>query len=420
MFRKITSILAVLALSATSILAQTHQKCASADLLQAAIKADPSILAKQADLEAKTKAFIKSRTLAKTTGTVYTIPVVFHIIHNGEAIGTGSNVSDSQVNFQLKRMNEDFRKTNADTLMPSHAFYPLQADCEIEFCLAKRDAAGNATTGINRYNKSGASWTINQIDTFIKPSTIWDRNKYMNIWCVNLIDPASPGVDGYATFPAGSNDTTDGLVVASFAFGWAAGSGDKSIVASHEIGHYLNLIHIWGDGTCGNDFVSDTPPAEMSNSGCPTFPHNVTGPCMPGANGEMFMNYMDYSDAACTVMFTPGQKLRMQAVLTSYRVSLTTSDGCTAPVGIKEIAAAQNFNIYPNPNNGTFSIEAINNSNTKTAISLYNQLGAKVQQYKDVQNFPFKIDMSAMPEGLYFIKLDNGNEIITKKILISK
>jgi hypothetical protein len=363
-----------------------HEKCATMTNQNARIANDPSLLLKMQEGEKITQQWLASNA-GRATNAVITIPVVFHIVHNGEALGTGNNVSDSIVMYQLKRINEDYRKRNADTLMPSNAFYPDQADVEVEFCLAKRTPAGVATSGIVRHNIAGASWSISEVDSLIKPSTIWDRNKYINVWCVNLVDPASPGVDGYATFPTATTDSTDGVVVASFAFGYNTG-GAKSIVATHELGHYFNLLHIWGDGTCASDSVADTPPAEMANSGCPTQPYNVAGPCNPGANGEMFMNYMDYSDAACVVMFSNGQKARMLAAINTFRSSLTTSNGCEATnVGINETANSQGVSIYPNPTFGNFSIAFETAPKEAVSIVLHNQLGAVVKEFNAVNSF---------------------------------
>lgn len=253
----------IIATSFSALLAQHKpEKCATMTILNAQIAKDPSILIKMQQAEKITQQWLLNNA-GRETKQVITIPVVFHIIHNGEPIGEGDNVSDDLVKYQLKRINEDFRKQNADTLLSNHPFYPFQADCEIEFCLAKRTPSGKATTGINRYNKGQASWTQQEVDNLVKPSTIWDRNKYLNFWCVNVVDPDVPGLDGYATFPTETTDSTDGVVVIPSSFGYVGGT-DKSITATHELGHYFNLLHIWGDGECASDSIADTPPAEKA------------------------------------------------------------------------------------------------------------------------------------------------------------
>lgn len=419
MTKKFYLFLALLVLSTTISQAQTHDKCAADNIHKAAIEKDPTILLKIQDAETKISEFKQNRTASNKKGTVYTIPVVIHIVHNGEAVGTGTNISDAQAISQITRLNEDFRKTNEDSLDSSHPFYDDQADCEIEFCLASTDPDGNATTGIIRHNGQRESWDEHDLDSIIKPSTIWDRYSYMNMWCVEIDDPNSPGLDGYGTFPTSTTDSTDGVVVKYDEFG--SFDNYKSIVATHEVGHYLNLNHIWGDNepNCGDDLVDDTPPAYQSNSGCPTFPHNANDSCGTDANGEMFMNYMDYSDASCTVMFTYGQKDRMQAALTTLRSSLLTSEGCNVPVGISNKELENRFDVYPNPSNGNFTINGrlVNASNS--SITLLGALGNVIQESK-VSSLPFEINVNDLPNGVYFIHLNNGSNTLTKKVFITK
>ena len=211
------------------------------------------------------------------------------------------------------------------------------------------------------------SWTMHEIDSIVKPSTIWDRNNYMNIWSINIQDPSAPGVDGFGTFPASTSDTTDGVVIANWVFG--SENGNKTIVGTHEVGHYLNLKHVWGDNqpNCGDDLVNDTPPSAKSNEGCPTFPHNANNICGTGVNGEMFMNYMDYSDAPCTVMFTNDQVDRMQATLLLERASLMQSNGCDAlspplvfDLALRKTMAPGSKTIYKVGDVVTFNITVFN------------------------------------------------------------
>jgi Pregnancy-associated plasma protein-A/Secretion system C-terminal sorting domain/Fibronectin type III domain/Bacterial pre-peptidase C-terminal domain len=162
----------------------------------------------------------------------------------------------------------------------------------------------------------------------------WDATKYMNIWVCDIgLDAQGNRLLGYAQFPGGSY-STDGLVLDYRFTGKGFGAQppfDKGRTATHEIGHYFNLYHIWGDdgSACsGSDQVGDTPNQAGSNGGCPTFPH-VT--CSNGPNGDMYMNYMDYSNDACLTMFSTGQKTRMQATLATggFHSGLTTSNACT-------------------------------------------------------------------------------------------
>ena len=215
-------------------------------------------------------------------------------------------------------------------LIPS-TFSSLVADAEINFCLANRDPNGNATTGIVRVQTSQTSFSTNDgmKSASSGGSNAWPTNQYLNIWVCNM----SGGILGYAQFPGGAA-ATDGVVIGYTCFGTtgtAQAPFNRGRTATHEVGHWLNLRHIWGDATCGSDLVSDTPVHNTSNYGCPSHPRSNS--C--GTSAEMFMNYMDYVDDACMQMFSNGQKARMQALFVSggARAGLATSPGCSGSTG---------------------------------------------------------------------------------------
>lgn len=250
------------------------------------------------------------------------IPVVFHVMHTGEAIGTGKNLSDAQLISQIEALNRDFRKRNSDTTSIPGVFSGRASDCEIEFCLASFDPSGSPTSGITRHNIGTSAFN----DSRDKPSTIWNSTKYLNIWTAEI----SGGLLGYTT-PPGGTTSQDGMVL-GYQYVGIGGSSvrpyNKGRTATHEAGHWLGLDHIWGDdgGACsGSDGISDTPNQGGENYGCPAFP-NVS--CSNGPNGDMFMNYMDYTDDACMFMFTAGQKSKMVSVLNTSRSGIKTSTGC--------------------------------------------------------------------------------------------
>jgi hypothetical protein len=262
---------------------------------------------------------------------VITIPVVVHVVYNT----TAQNISDAQIQSQIDVLNADFIKANADISGVPSAFSSLTANCNIQFCLAKQDPNGAATTGIIRKSTSTTSFSTNDAVKYTAQGgdNAWPSASYLNLWVCNI----SGGILGYAQFPGGAA-ATDGVVINYTAFGntgTAAAPYNKGRTATHEIGHWLNLYHIWGDdsGACtGSDNVSDTPNQGSENYGCPTFPHVS---CSNGPNGDMFMNYMDYTDDACMFMFTAGQNARIQALFATggARASLLSSQGCTAPTG---------------------------------------------------------------------------------------
>jgi hypothetical protein len=315
-------ILATFSLKAQS---QEHRNCAAMEVLEQQLKADPSMLQRMQTIERHTQDFVSKPQL--NTRAVVTIPVVVHIVYRNAA----ENLSDALVQSQIDVLNADFRKLNADVASTPSVFQPFAADAEVNFCLAQRDISGNASTGIMRYSSTRTTdWGTN--DAVKKTSSggvaPWDASKYLNLWVCSI----GGGILGYAQFPGGTA-STDGVVIDYRYFGVTPNSSTSfpynlGRTATHEVGHWLNLRHIWGDATCGDDLVSDTPTQSTSNGGCPAFPHKT---CGNTTNGDMFINYMDYTNDACMYMFSAGQKARMQAVLGvgGSRASLATSNGCT-------------------------------------------------------------------------------------------
>lgn len=238
------------------------------------------------------------------------IPIVFHIFHNGGA----ENISKERVLEQVAILNKDFQRLNSDTNQTNPLYKSVAANCEIEFRLAQIDPNGNCTDGIVRVK---TPLTYNADDA-IKAVSRWPNNKYFNVWVVETISGATlPSVIlGRSQFPGGSNNT-DGVLLKYSVCGNTSTFNNFGRTLTHEIGHSLNLRHIWGDGTCASDFVDDTPPHETANSGCPV---NKVSVCS-GNKIEMTENYMDYTDGSCQNMFSKGQKARMDIVWNSTQNS---------------------------------------------------------------------------------------------------
>jgi hypothetical protein len=257
------------------------------------------------------------------SSTIITISVVVHVVYYTST----ENISTAQVQSQIDVLNEDFRRLNADAINTPSAFQSLAADSEIEFCLASIDPNGNSTTGITRTSTSQSSFSTNDGVKYSSSGGVdaWNTSEYMNIWVCDI----SGGILGYAQFPGG-NSSSDGIVCDYAYFGntgTATSPFNLGRTATHEVGHYLNLRHIWGDSNCGNDYCNDTPEHSGSNYGCPNYPS--TSSCSGnGSNGDMFMNYMDYTDDACMNMFSQDQKTRMIASINTSRSGLITSNGC--------------------------------------------------------------------------------------------
>ena len=280
--------------------------------------------------------------------TIITIPVVVHVVYYNST----QNISTSQIQSQIDILNEDFRRLNANATNTPSAFQSVAADCEIEFCLATVDPNGNSTTGITRTSTYQSSFSANDNVKFTYSGGIdaWNTSDYLNIWVCNLSNFL-----GYAQFPGG-NSSTDGIVC-NYAYFGNIGTATYPFhlgrTATHEVGHYLNLRHIWGDSNCGNDYCNDTPTQYEENFSCPTFPS--TSSCIGnGLNGDMFMNYMDYTNDGCMNMFSQDQKTRMIAAINTFRSGLLTSTGCqgSSTYGCTD-STAINYDSTATINNGS-------------------------------------------------------------------
>jgi hypothetical protein len=249
---------------------------------------------------------------------VITIPVVVHVIHTpGEAIGGGQNISVAQIQSQIDVLNEDFRRLNPDRVNTPNAFVGVAADPSIEFRLACQDPNGNPTNGITRTASTVNAFSVNDDIKFTSRGghDAWPTVRYLNIWVGNL----AGGLLGYAQFPFdyATRPNTDGVVIRTTAFGRVGNvvaPFNTGRTATHEVGHWLGLFHIWGDdgGSCnGSDQCNDTPNQADENFGCPAFP---SASC--SNNADMSMNYMDYTDDACMNIFTNDQRIRMRAIFT--------------------------------------------------------------------------------------------------------
>lgn len=301
-------------------------RCYTQEKYNELIKSDPSLLEKRKVMEVETQQWINENQKKNKAQSIITIPVVVHVVYRTSP----QNISDAQIQSQIDVLNEDYRKLNADAANVPSAFIQYAADAEIEFCLASLDPNGVATTGITRTQTTiqDIGSTSSYYYTSQGGDDIWDRDQYMNIWICEI----SGGTLGFAYYPGSAPADYDGIVIQSQYFGT---TGTVSApyhlgrTATHEVGHWLNLAHIWGDdsGACtGTDDVGDTPNQADNNFGCPTFP--LTDACTGSSPGVMFMDYMDYTDDDCMNMFTQGQASRMQSAINLYRSTLITSNGC--------------------------------------------------------------------------------------------
>ncbi len=323
MIRKITLTVLLCFAVFSSLMAQQQRSCATMENLQSRMEKNPALALRMAEIEVYTQQKIKSRDESRIDGSIITIPVVVHVLYRNST----ENISEAQILSQIDVLNEDFRRMNSD----ANNTWPQGADMEIQFCMATVDPNGNSTSAITRKQVTRRDWGVD--DDMKRTSTggvdPWDTSEYLNMWIVPQMTYQGNTILGYAQFPGGDPDT-DGLVMGYNYFG-RVGTLDPAFnlgrTTTHEIGHFFNLRHIWGDGPCGDDdFVSDTPASDAANYGCT--PNHVS--C---GSVDMVQNYMDYSDDACMNLFTQGQKSRMRAVLEQggFRRSLALSDKCGTP-----------------------------------------------------------------------------------------
>jgi len=262
------------------------------------------------------------------------IPVVVHVIWNTP----DQNISDEQIQSQIDVLNHDYGRRNSDLLPENHPFYKYGGGLDIHFFLAERDPNNRVSSGIVRVKTTITEWQDNDEmkSTNTGGSDYWDSRKYLNIYVVKFNNDL--GLLGFAWPPSdlSTYPETDGVVIDFRAFGTngTAGSEDFNGYAlgrttTHEVGHWLNLNHIWGDQACGDDLISDTPIAEDQNKGNPSFPWRPNNKCGANQNGEMFMNYMDYVYDNSMNMFTKEQVKRMYNSVVQYRSELIKGSYCS-------------------------------------------------------------------------------------------
>lgn len=275
----------------------TQRKCATQDVLEAQLKEDPTLAIRMNQIEAFTQNALLTKRLVN--GKVV-IPVIVNVLYRTAA----ENISDAQIQSQIDVLNKDFTATNSDFSNTPAEFAGVAANVGITFELVK----------INRKSTTKSSWGTRDAMKSTKKGGLnpTSPTTNLNLWVCTI----GGGILGYAQFPGGSS-ATDGVVIDSKYFGLSGTANypyNLGRTASHEVGHWMNLRHIWGDASCGSDLVSDTPVAKTANYGVPVYPYVST--CLP-AHNEMTMNYMDYTDDRGMFMFTNGQKSRMSALFVS-------------------------------------------------------------------------------------------------------
>lgn len=409
-------------------------RCASVEVLE--VQKLNKLVAPSQDFEKWLKPILKKqkKTTRSSTDTMF-IPVVVHVFHNGEPVGTAPNITDSQILSQIQVMNEDFLKiagTNGDN------DDPVGASSMIKFVMAQTGPDGMSTNGINRVNIGQDGATRDDIEGGLKQNSQWSPNQYMNMWSLKFAAP-DDNLLGYAQFPEASGlegmptgeetAETDGVVMRYSAFGTSdlddgtfllQAPYDLGRTVTHEVGHFLGLRHLWGDGLgCNNgtappncscsedDFCDDTPNSDQANFGCPTDKTSACDPLNP--TQDMVENYMDYTDDGCMNIFTVDQVARITAVMTNSprRMELPFSPGLAPPTPNVAFAATE-FSITEGTSCGVKEIQV--NINIGLAPSELTKVA-----FKNIGNASEGIwnDFTISPDTIVFAAGDNTPQQFT-------
>lgn len=416
------------------------RKCAANDVMERQIANDPSYAARMIAIEKQTQEFV----VAKRAGINYkkpdnpgggnggggnggggnppsfsavTIPVVVHILYNNST----QNIDQQRVTEQIEILNADFGATNSDigSYVPSVYQSSVSTGAGMSFCLIQTirkqtSVSSFSTNDAMKYNSSGGSDAV-------------DPAHNLNIWVCNM----SGGILGYAQFPGG-NLSTDGVVILYSSFGITSGNYDLGRTATHEVGHYFNLRHIWGDRRCGDDLVNDTPLHDGANYGCPG--QGATSNCK-GPIIEMWMNYMDYTYDRCMYMFSKEQVYRMQATLVSggSRFNMVQSNPCSSTRTSDEIITSaslfstsgarvsNDFQLYPTLTGGNVYVKVNANATGTANLALYNEAGEMVTRKRiavvEGTNSQ-EVNLGNLPNGFYIAWLSEGQNKYLRKLVI--
>ena len=363
----------------------------------------------------------------------YLIPVVVHVIHNGEAVGNGTNIGDQQIQSQIDVLNADFKRLNPDTILTPDIFKDVAGNPGIEFVLAYQDPEGNPTTGVTRHLGSKENWNSESDKDVAELQSIihWPSEDYVNIYVTDI----SSSFIGKASFPefnmlpglSRPPDTDlDGVLVDYRFFGSndynfifnLSEHNDKGRTLTHEMGHYFGLFHLWGNydnADCNStDYCEDTPVQDVET-------YNPLEDSVSCGHRKMFENYMDYTYDRYMNLFTLNQVQRMLTVLDYHesRHSLLSSHALEPIDPESRITAIDegsmhNIKIYPNPVTGSsFFIES--DIADFIEVGVIDMMGRLLQNKRGIRNV--EINVEGLIDGLYLIRISNDKGVNQSRLI---
>ncbi len=416
-----------------SFLSHSQDRCGFAVGEQLKQKANPNYLKQKAEFEYSVREFLKNDNASQSRvgETIVKIPVVVHVIHNNTANFIGgannTNISDNQIKSQIKVLNEDYRKKTGTNGFNTNA---VGADMEIEFELATLDPNGKVTNGITRTFVDKASWDFLTAGTILASTKSWNFEKYLNIW----VAKSNGNTIGYAEFPydskliglgATNQDIIDqkffdGVIVDYRNFGTVEGTLSSSYnlgrTTSHEIGHWLGLLHINNDETCGDDYCNDTPTVESLNNVTNCNPK--TTKCNGISRPAMIENYMDYSPDRCMNIFTNDQKKRTRAAM---EASPTRKRLLQNLIQVPDTPTL-NLLFYPNPSeyNPIAQIQFTGKENVIVSVFDIRGIMYSETKYDNQSSGLITVNTDKLPVGVFIIKVSTSKENVSQIFAIKR
>lgn len=421
MLYKTYHIIFIFLIYTSTVLAQ-HKHCGTDHFLQRSLQENPHFWEARKAIETQSENWIKENIGTANFRNNVQIPVVVHVVWNEDE----ENISEEQILSQIDVLNQDFNATNTDLDNVPANFQHLIADIEIEFCLASTDPEGNPTNGITRRFTTVENIAFKfggQFQRRVKYENLggadaWNPLEYLNIW----VSGSDMSFVGDATFPGQTFPEEEGVVIDYRFFGTTGAAADNQPnhlgrTATHEVGHYLNLQHLWGTfsfGCSDDDGVWDTPNQENFYFGCPNQGRESCG------STDMFMNFMNFSFDECLYFFTEGQKWRMLAAINGPRSSLLSSGACGGTAAAVPSILANEYTVYPNPASNILNVY-IQNISQLEFLELFST------DYKIVRGPAFlvpgklhQLDLTHVPAGIYILHIRLGGESIYEKLVITK